>query len=65
MHFWLILNELQTTTVNDRYHTVSTKENADVVTNMAIAISTKDLHKQCITKAKSQGIQEEQTLSLV
>ena len=67
MHFGMLLkkkmNELQETAVNDRCHAVSTKENEDV-TNMAIAISAKDLYEQCITEAKSQGIQEEQTPSL-
>ena len=68
MHFEMLLkkklNELQAAAVNDRRHTVSTEENEDVVTNMAIAISTKDLYEQCITEAKSQGIQVEQTSSL-
>ena len=59
------LNELQVAAVNDRSHIVSTEENEDVVTNMAIANSTKDLYEQCVTEAKSQGIQEEQTLFIV
>ena len=55
--FWDVtekkLNELQAAAVNDRRHTVSTEENEDVVTNIAIAISTKDLYEQCVTEAKS------------
>ena len=68
MHFEILLrkklNELQAAAVNDRRHTVSTEENEGVVTNIAIAISTKDLYEQCVTEAKSQGIQVEQTSSL-
>ena len=51
-------NELQATAVNDRRHKVSTEESENVVTNMAIAVSAKDLYEQCVTKAKSQEIQE-------
>ena len=62
-HFGMLLkkklNEIQVTAVNDRCHTESTEENEDV-TNMAIAISAKDLFKQCVTKVKSQGIQKKQ-----
>lgn len=67
MHFGMLLkkmNERQVTAVNDRCLTVSTREKEDVVTNMAIDNSTKDLYEQCITKAKSEKIQEEQTPSL-
>ena len=63
MHFGMLLkkklNEIQATAVNDRCHTGSTEENEDV-TNTAIAIPAKDLFKQCVTEAKSQGIQKEQ-----
>ena len=62
MHFGMLLkkrqNELQATAVNDRRHKVSTEESENVVTNMAIAVSAKDLYEQCVTKAKSQEIQE-------
>ena len=66
--FWDVtkkMNERQVTAVNDRRHTVSTREKENVVTNMAIDNSTKNLYEQCITKAKSEKIQEEQTPSLL
>ena len=67
--FWNVtekkLNELQVTAVHERCHKVSTDENEDVVTNIAISISTKYLYEQCTNSAPSQGVQEEQTLSLL
>ena len=60
--FWDVtekrLNELQVTAVNDRRHTVITEESENVVNNLAIAISAKDLYEQFVTEAKSRGIQE-------
>ena len=54
--FWNVtekkLNEFQATAVNDRCHTLSTEENENVVTNMAIAISAKDLYEHALPKLK-------------
>ena len=66
--FWTIteqkINELQASAVNDRRHADSTHNGQDIVTNMSIAISARDLYERCVHEAKEEGLNDEGIPSL-
>ena len=64
--FWDVtskkIEELQALAVNDRRHAETT--DGEVVSNMALAISARDLYEQCVKAANERDINEEDIPSL-
>ena len=64
--FWSItekkIEELQAFVVDDRRH--GGNIDSEVITNMALAISARDLYEQCATAAKHDGLTDEDVPSL-
>ena len=64
--FWEVtenkLEELQAAAVDDRHH--ATETDREVVLNMALALSARDLYQQCVDQAKKENLLDEQIPSL-
>ena len=65
--FWDIserkIEELQAAAIDDRQHTQVTKD-GDVVSNLALAISARDLYEQCCKTGREKGLSDNQVPSL-
>ena len=65
--FWDIterkIEELQPAAMDDSQHAQVTKD-GDVVSNLALAISTRDLYEECCKAGREKGLSDNQLTSL-